>query len=111
MTLLFRMLRGGEAESVLRKPIRESGRVTGQSRRLSADELDALAAEFRISHGVAAGRLRDRGVIMRPTVLDAEARRALELHTEGLSANRIGRLIGRYPKMVRSLIRRNGQAD
>lgn len=41
------MLRSGEMENVLRKPIRESGHLPGQARRLSADELDALVAGYR----------------------------------------------------------------
>ena len=98
--------------------------MPGQARRLSADELDALvagyldgrtvlqlAAEFRVSRGVAAEHLKARCVVMSPTVLDAETKRALKLHAEGLSANRIGQLIRRDPKTVRSMIRRNGPND
>lgn len=118
------MLRIGEMESVLRKPVREYGHVPGQARRLSAEELDALvagyregrtvrqlAAEFRISRGVAAEHLKNRGIVMRPTLLDAETKRALELHTDGLSANRIGQIIGRDPKTVRAMIRRDQATD
>jgi len=118
------MLQSDGMENVLRKPIRESGHVPGHARRLSAEELDALvagyregqtvgqlAAELRISRGVAAEHLKNRGVAMRPTLLDAETKRALELHTDGLSANRIGRLIGRDPKTVRSMICRDGSED
>lgn len=118
------MLRNGELENVLGKPIREFGHAPRQARRLSAEELDSLvagyhegrtvwqlAAKFRISRGVAAEHLKNRGVVMRPTVLGAETKRALELHADGLSANRIGKLVGRDPKTVRSMIRRNGSED
>lgn len=118
------MLRSGELENVPRKPIREFGHVPGQARRLSEDELEALvagsregrtvrqlAAEFRISRGIVAKHLKNRGVVTRPTVLDAETKRALEFHAEGLSAKRIAQLVGRDPKTVRSMLRRNGPAD
>jgi len=83
------MPRSGEVENVLLGPIRESGPVPRRARMLSSDELDALVAgyhegrtmrqlapEFHVLRGVAAEHLKASGVIMRPTILDTEARRA-----------------------------------
>jgi hypothetical protein len=114
-------MQSGEFAKVLDRPVRKPGEVSGLARRLPADEVELLvrgyydgksvrnlAVEFRISRSTAAEHLKRRGVILRPTVLSSETTRALALHAEGLVPNRIGIVMGRDPKTIRAILRRNG---
>lgn len=68
----------------------------------------ALAAKYQAHRSVIAKHLGSRGVEFRPTVLSSEITKALALHEQGHRPKRIGLLLGRDLKTVRSLLRRTG---
>lgn len=49
-------------------------------------------------------RLADAGVMLRTEVRPSERSRMLELFSDGLSMNQVGRRVGRDPKTVRATL-------
>lgn len=107
--------------NLLARLVRDVPLAHKRARRLSEADIDVLMTEYRagssvydlaarhhIDRGVIAQHLKARGISFRPNVQPAEVKRALELHAQGHSPNKIGELLGRDPKTIRSLLCRNG---
>lgn len=118
---LRQLVQSGELQGLLAADVRQDGTLPSRQRRLDPAGIDqlvadyatglsvyALAAKHGIDRGVVAQHLKDQGVSLRPTLLQPEIDGILELHAAGHSPNKIGKLVGRDPKTIRSLLRRRG---
>lgn len=116
---LFGIVARGELASLLAQPPRLARPVGGANRRLSPADIDQLVTDYRsgvgsiydladlygVHRNTIAQHLKDRSVRLGPLPLqESEAKRARELHAEGLSLNAIGRMLKRDPKTVKTAI-------
>lgn len=116
---LLRTVEHGSLAEMLAYAPRPGRPASGTNRRLSATEVDQLVEDYRSGVGsiydladmygahpsTIAQHLKGRGVRLGPlTLQDFEARRAQELHAQGLSLNAIGRAMGRDPKTVKAAL-------
>lgn len=121
---LRQLVQCGELSGLLAGDLRLDGALPGRQRRLDRARMDqlvadyvaglsvyALASKYRVDRGAVARHLKDRGVSLRPTLRQPEIDRILRLHAEGQTPNKIGKLVGRDPKTIRSLLRRRGLAN
>lgn len=114
---LLRAWRTGEIAKVLAQAVRPEARVPGRARRVRADEItesvkayragatiEEVARQFRLHDTTVSARLADAGVVLRTEVRPSERSRMLELFSDGLSMNQVGRRVGRDPKTVRATL-------
>ena len=114
---LNRMLRSGEIRSILASPVRTERENVEPQHRLTDDEVCRLvdgyknggtvyelAEQFDLNRETVANQLKQAGVAMRNVIRDDEIAKAIELFEDGLSANLIGKRLGRDPKTVRKLL-------
>ncbi|WP_139824828.1 helix-turn-helix domain-containing protein [Agreia pratensis] len=65
-----------------------------------------LSASFGINRETVTKHLKQAGVTLRNVIGDHEVTQILELFEAGVSANAIGKRVGRDPKTVRSLLKK-----
>ncbi|MBF4563123.1 helix-turn-helix domain-containing protein [Microbacterium sp. VKM Ac-2870] len=107
----------GEVAKALARDVRPEARVPGRARRVSTEEtaqliaayhagatVEEVAHQFGMHDTTVSARLADTGVVLRSEVRPNERQRMLELFSEGLSMNQIGRRVGRDPKTVRATL-------
>lgn len=117
VSALFRAFGTGEVDRTLQSPVRQSVRLRSRVARVSDSRAGELAKEYRAGASIAqiaarfglskttvAAHLHAAPVVMRNQVSEHERRRIVELAAEGHSLNKIGLLVGRDPKTVKSAL-------
>lgn len=115
--VLFRALRSGDVRRALLAEVRPDAPVAGRARRLGEREVQelvaayragasiaAIARQFHLAQGTVSARLLAAGVPMRNDVQPHEREQMAKLAEEGHSLNTIGRLVGRDPKTVKTVL-------
>lgn len=114
---LLRALENGEVAKALARAVRPDARVPGRARRASTQEVaqfvaayragatvEEVACRFELHDTTIAAHLTEAGVVLRTDVQPSERSRMIELFSEGLSMNQVGRCVGRDPKTVRATL-------
>ena len=113
---LFRLVQNDELSKVLTLDLREPRESARSARRLSPAEIDQIVDQYRaggrsvyelsdmfkVHRNTVSLHLKERGVSLRRRPMSpTEIAQAIELHSQGMSGNAIGRVLGRDPKTVR----------
>lgn len=117
VSALLRAWQTGEVARALARRVRTEARVPGRARRASAEDtarsvmayragatVEEVAHQFGTHDTTVSARLADTGVVLRTEVRPSERSRMLELFSEGLSMNQVGKQMRRDPKTVRATL-------
>jgi DNA-binding CsgD family transcriptional regulator len=111
------MLQSGEIKRILASSVRTGRKNAEPQHRLALDEVRRLvegyksgatvyelAEQFGLNRETVSSQLKQSGVVLRNVIRDDEVVRAIELFESGLSANLIGKRLGRDPKTIRTML-------